>query len=260
MLSVIAFSTASFLIIALSTAEAVVLFGVVCASLSSGFGETTFLSLTSRYDKSTVSSWSSGTGAAGVAGALLYAGFRAFLSVKVTLLIQIFIPALMLLTYFLLLGPKTDLTSNSTSVPSTPGTSDGENDVSSLHLEKKDDDAPLLGSGQHKRRWFDVELWNKEEAKYWLSHVKYIPHLFKYMVPLFLVYFAEYTINQGFFELLYSPNTHLASFCMDQRTQYRWLQVVYQVGVFISRSSVSFIYIKHFWILSLLQVSTHYNY
>ena len=37
--------------------------------------------------------------------------------------------------------------------------------------------------------------------------------------------------------------------------QYRWLQVVYQVGVFLSRSSVNVFHIKRIWILTLLQVS-----
>ena len=38
------------------------LVGVCCASYGSGLGEMTFLCLTSRYDKSTISAWSSGTG------------------------------------------------------------------------------------------------------------------------------------------------------------------------------------------------------
>ena len=37
--------------------------------------------------------------------------------------------------------------------------------------------------------------------------------------------------------------------------QYRWLQVDYQIGVFISRSSVNFLAIKKIWLMSVLQVS-----
>ena len=83
----------------------------------------------------------------------------------------------------------------------------------------------LLGSIQRRLpvpRLKDVELFHREEAEHWLSHVKYIPRLFKYMLPLFVVYFAEYAINQSFFELLYNANTHLGGYCLDQRTQYRW--------------------------------------
>lgn len=36
--------------------------------------------------------------------------------------------------------------------------------------------------------------------------------------------------------------------------QYRWLQVDYQIGVFISRSSVNLIAINKIWIMSVLQV------
>jgi len=36
--------------------------------------------------------------------------------------------------------------------------------------------------------------------------------------------------------------------------QYRWLQVDYQIGVFISRSSVNLVSINKIWIMSVLQV------
>jgi hypothetical protein len=61
-LGTVGFSLASFLLVGLGNVTGLIIFGVACASLSSGFGEMTFLSLTARYDKSTVSGWSSGTG------------------------------------------------------------------------------------------------------------------------------------------------------------------------------------------------------
>lgn len=76
------------------------------------------------------------------------------------------------------------------------------------------------------------------------------------MIPLFAVYAAEYLINQGLFELLYYENTHIGGLCLNQHAQYRWYQVVYQCGVLISRSSTVLFYIKHFWILSILQIMT----
>lgn len=36
--------------------------------------------------------------------------------------------------------------------------------------------------------------------------------------------------------------------------QYRWLQVDYQIGVFISRSSVNLVTINKIWIMAVLQV------
>ena len=38
-------------------------------------------------------------------------------------------------------------------------------------------------------------------------------------------------------------------------SQYKVFQVAYQVGVFVSRSSGSYIHIDRIWVLSLLQVS-----
>lgn len=283
---VVGFSSASFLIIAFSSVKPLVLFGVVCASIGSGFGEITFLSLTSWYDKSTVTGWSSGTGMAGIAGATIYTVLKKFLSPRITLLVQTCIPAIMLVSYLLILGPKkaapslsqadSASTSEDASDTDDPGRKEGENEdpgkvggmkdkVSPLECGGDDMDThPLLQSEMsHKHGKFyltRVKFFNKSETKHWVARVKYIPNLFQYMLPLFVVYFAEYAINQGFFELLYSPDTHLGSLCLDQFSQYRWLQVVYQVGVFISRTSVSFIYIRQFWIFSVLQVGHIYIY
>lgn len=40
---------------------------------------------------------------------------------------------------------------------------------------------------------------------------------------------------------------------MDKSTQYRWLQVDYQLGVFISRSSVNIITIDKIWLMAVFQ-------
>jgi len=73
------------------------------------------------------------------------------------------------------------------------------------------------------------------------------------MLPLLLVYIAEYTINQGvaptlLFPLSSSPFEHYRSF-------YPTYNAIYQTGVFISRSSTPFIRIHHLYLPSLLQVA-----
>jgi len=70
--------------------------GVACASISAGFGEITILQLTSFYSKTTVSAWSSGTGAAGLLGSFSYAAMTGPLKVKprTAILILLFIPVL----------------------------------------------------------------------------------------------------------------------------------------------------------------------
>lgn len=72
------------------------------------------------------------------------------------------------------------------------------------------------------------------------------------MLPLLLVYIAEYTINQGvaptlLFPLQESPFKHFRAF-------YPTYNAIYQVGVFISRSSTPFFRIHDLYLPSLLQV------
>ncbi|GMS98609.1 hypothetical protein PENTCL1PPCAC_20784, partial [Pristionchus entomophagus] len=59
--------------------------------------------------------------------------------------------------------------------------------------------------------------------------------LFSYMIPLALVYFAEYFINQGLVSaFIITVADH--AFRLSAAAQYRWFQVLYQIGVFISRT------------------------
>ncbi|KAG0730437.1 Battenin [Chionoecetes opilio] len=78
-----------------------------------------------------------------------------------------------------------------------------------------------------------------------------LPSLMKYMIPVFLVYLAEYVINQGLLELIYFPGD---VGWLDHHEQYRWYQVVYQAGVMVSRSSVNCVHIDHIWKTSVLQM------
>jgi battenin len=72
------------------------------------------------------------------------------------------------------------------------------------------------------------------------------------MLPLLLVYIAEYTINQGvaptlLFPLPQTPFKHYRAF-------YPTYNAIYQVGVFISRSSTPFFRIHDLYLPSFLQV------
>lgn len=46
---------------------------------------------------------------------------------------------------------------------------------------------------------------------------------------------------------------HFKGIWIDTKTQYHWLQVDYQVGVFLSRSSVNLIKINKIWLIAVLQ-------
>lgn len=69
---------------------------------------------------------------------------------------------------------------------------------------------------------------------------------------MFLVYLAEYTINQGvaptlLFPLEESPFRHFRAF-------YPTYGTIYQLGVFVSRSSLPFVRIRSLYVPTLLQV------
>uniref|UniRef100_A0A8B9X231 Battenin n=1 Tax=Bos mutus grunniens TaxID=30521 RepID=A0A8B9X231_BOSMU len=167
----------SFLLVAFSHSVTISLCGVVLASISSGLGEVTFLSLTAFYP-----------------------------------------------SYFLLLTSPG---------PQDPG-GEADSDTSArqpLINNEASESKPGSGSPLSLQ-----ERWTVFKG------------LLHYIVPLVLVYFAEYFINQGLFELLFFRNTFLT-----HAEQYRWYQMLYQAGVFASRSSLRCCRIRHTWVLALLQ-------
>uniref|UniRef100_A0A673VLL4 Battenin n=1 Tax=Suricata suricatta TaxID=37032 RepID=A0A673VLL4_SURSU len=167
----------SFILVAFSHSVGTSLCGVVLASISSGLGEVTFLSLTAFYPS----------------------------------------------YFFLLTSPE----------PQDPG---GEEEAETSARQ------PLIGSEAPEAKPAsspNLSLWER-----WTV----FKGLLWYIVPLVLVYFAEYFINQGLFELLFFRNTSLT-----HAQQYRWYQMLYQAGVFVSRSSLRCCQIRFTWVLALLQ-------
>jgi len=102
-------------------------------------------------------------------------------------------------------------------------------------INPEDDDVTLING---KKEYFTI--WHKLELQL---------ELFKYWGPLFLVYLGEYLINYGLFVVLTFPNDHTFS-----RNEYKYYSFIYQVGVFISRSSANFFRIKYLWLLATLQI------
>lgn len=97
---------------------------------------------------------------------------------------------------------------------------------------------------------YDIESANENaEMKFTFGDkIRYMPSLLKYMIPFSMVFLFEYFINQGLLELV-----HFKDIWIDKEAQYRWLQVDYQIGVFISRSSVNLVKINKIWLLAVLQ-------
>uniref|UniRef100_A0A915DWW9 Battenin n=2 Tax=Ditylenchus dipsaci TaxID=166011 RepID=A0A915DWW9_9BILA len=202
----------SFLIVAFSTGLFMGLTGVVFASIGAGLGEVSYLSLSSHFHSDTISSWSSGTGGAGIVGSLAFAVLTDHL-------------------HKVVLWRRESLWLSNRNRHAY-GRLRSSSPTQSVH-------SPLLEAARSVENLADDT--QSQKTKLFLTvqdRFRLIQPLLKYMLPLLAVYFAEYFINQGLVELLTFPCS--TGFYLSVASQYRWFQVLYQIGVFISRSSVKF--------------------
>ncbi|ORY58387.1 protein btn-1 [Pseudomassariella vexata] len=227
--------------------------GVVFASLTSGGGELSFLGLTHHYGHMSLAAWGSGTGAAGLVGAGLYVVLTTWIgfSVKNSLLASAFLPVIMLLSFFVILprGPLRE-GARAKEYDIVPERDLEQDDVEDMPTDTAA--ASLLAPGPAVASTAFSASADDSAAKF-RSNLRRARSLFlPYMLPLLLVYVAEYTINQGvsptlLFPLDGSPFTRYRDF-------YPFYGFLYQLGVFISRSSIAFIRIRHLYIPSFLQI------
>lgn len=199
------------------------LLGIVMASLSSGIGEVTFLQMTHYFNNTAVHAWSSGTGAAGLVGSFIFMVMTSYLTIStpVTLRLFSFAPFCHALLYWYIL-PRSD----------TFQPLDGVNLQHTLPLDSEIDPAPL-----HIR----PKLLKIKEL------------LFPFILQLMTVYLAEYIINQGVSPTLLFDLIDMPMF-RHYRDAYVLYGVLYQIGVFISRSSGSWVRIQRLWLIALLQL------
>ncbi|KAL6734059.1 hypothetical protein Aduo_004641 [Ancylostoma duodenale] len=223
----------SLIITAFADSVPVALGGVCLASFSSGLGETTYLGLAGHYSKHTIATWSSGTGMAGVVGAFSYAGLtdRHLLALSPTeaMMVMLVVPALFMFTFHFLL----EHTDTMKRISFSKKSSDSEKSTS--EYGEKLPKSPSIASVN------SVEM-----QKTIAQRLTIVKSLLRYMIPLFLTYFAEYLINQGLLELTVFDCAH--GYGTSPASQYRWYQVLYQVGVFVSRSSINCIQLNMLFI------------
>lgn len=227
------------------------LFGVTIGSAASGFGESSFLALTAFYDSRVVlTAWSSGTGFAGILGygwvIVFTAGFGA--SFKLTLLVALILPLMYYLNFILVLKPSSitdgskqqtqallddSQTSNSSiSSPVSPSRS------TELFPQSKTED------GQVNIALETSKMSMKERFTTILS-------LWPFIIPLILVYFAEYAMQSGVWAAMGFPIDSENA----RKEFYEFANWTYQGGVLISRSS-GLIWkadMKAIWLMPILQ-------
>lgn len=122
--------------------------------------------------RNVISTWSSGTGAAGVGGALTYAGLISIgFTPKSSLLLMLLVPLIQAFAFFVLLEEQNGGGSNTSAASSTTSLIDHTN--------------------------IDEEIGFNQPPLDLNQKLQYAPKLMKYVLPLFTVYICEYFINQG---------------------------------------------------------------
>lgn len=187
--------------------------GIVMSSIACGMGEGCFLALTSRYTprSDVIVGWSSGTGVAGLIGALSY-----FLLTRVmgwtaskTFLLACIFPILMIISYAYIL---------------TPHKKDDNEKINSI-IEGITLDNHNNNNNNHE---VPISITLKETITILIP-----THIF----PLFMTYFSEYMINQSvYFSLWYSVDIEKGDSNSSRENYYTLYQALYSCGVFISRS------------------------
>ncbi|KAF2839569.1 batten's disease protein Cln3 [Patellaria atrata CBS 101060] len=263
----VALSTCGMLLIALtpeSTDGGIIVIkmvGVMLASLSSGGGELSFLGLTHYYGHFSLAFWGSGTGGAGLIGSGAYVLFTTTigLSPRTSLFAFSFLPIIMLVSFFVVLphGPL-----NASGGKRGEYERLGEEEFRDTAGEEEDEgtaQAGLLGDSRISNSVHSLTSSGTSNSKVLRALQSFKANLrrarglfFPYMLPLLLVYIAEYTINQGVAPTLLFPL--FSSPFSEYRAFYPTYNAIYQVGVFISRSSTPFIRIHHLYLPSFLQV------
>ena len=221
--------------------------GIAICSFQSGYGEASMLSFSAFYDdpRLVLTGWSSGTGMAGIVGYAWVAAlhFGLGLSFAWVLIIGNVFPVLYLLTVFGLLpwptiGRETSERGAYVAVDPSLDTSgagaiQGAGLDDSLNAVESNEDGALSMTARERLT---------ESLKLW-----------KYGVPLFIVYFAEYATQSGTWAAIGFPITDPKS----RDLFYEYANWMYQVGVFCSRSS-GLIFkadLKTIWLLPLIQVA-----
>ncbi len=149
------------------------------------------------------------------------------LTPKTTILIMVIVPVILIFAYVLL--PSLTYVKTKRYIDL-----DNKNNLS-------EDEQPQVETSPNRRLTYTERL---------MASIQLIRPLCRFMVPLFLVYYSEYFINQGLFELLYFKD----SFLSEHKDQYRWYNVTYQLAVFISRSSIRWVSTKRLYLFPILQV------
>jgi battenin len=234
------------------------LMGVALISCQCGIGEASLLALAGKTDGTTrnakaLTAFSSGTGLAGIVGYMWKFGWTEFFKLSTSQMLLIaaiilplsygFMNAQLIRGTFMIDSREPDrITRQQEEQELVPYREDGE----AVSNESVSDDAPPMRNPC--AIWDDTPLNELDRSQ----RFRLVLNCWKYMIPLFLVYAAEYACQSGAWTAIGFPVSDRQS--RDRfYLQSNWL---YQAGVFISRSSGTLFTLNMLglWIMPILQV------
>ncbi|KAF7632707.1 Battenin [Meloidogyne graminicola] len=210
-----------------------------------GIGQICLPALTSHYPKSSVAAWTAGTGAASIIPSLAYSALtepKLFnFDTRTVVLLMLIIPLIFAFSYWFILESvptvhKMNLLKPSSWVVPTQKSSSKEDNISvismNINLNKNYGTLEITNINE-----FNVNYDNAFTHEFSiLSKLKMAMPLLRYMIPVTVVYFAEYVVTSGLSQLIHFDCEH--SFGLSLDSQFRWYFTVYLFGVFCSRSTI----------------------
>ena len=199
--------------------------GYVCLGFGFQIGECTLLPYCASYGKEGgrryISAYSSGTGLGSVFGG---AFGLVMLNVRVdageTALLSLIFPAMYAFLFFGMVRRR------SVRRTSEGGTVDEANKAELGAAITPDGREGMIAVREYTR--------DRDSGLTLLARARFVLSLMHYIVPLALVFFAEYTIISGLWSSLALGSINVA---VDRHSFYVWSYFAYQCGVFVSRSS-----------------------
>jgi len=288
MLIAVALMALSFIVVAIGGITdnlGLQLLGVIFGSTQSGFGEASYLALTAFYDsRVALTAWSSGTGCAGIFGyawvIIFIEGFGA--SFQLTLFCALVIPVLFWANFLVCMNVPHikrevqrnlsldepvvafGLSADSASTMGNPihgstalSDSTGDCKRTGNTIVNAENTVNTVASNIYSTKQegdsSEVDLSAAAAVMSMRERIQATLSLWPYMVPLFLVYFAEYAMQSGVWAAMGFP-VHNSN-ARDKFYEYsNWM---YQAGVLVSRSSgtVWRANMTSLWVMPFLQVT-----
>jgi battenin len=209
-----------------------------------------------EFDSSMTGAWSSGTGMAGVGGSLFYIAVYSGIGLSNQAVFLILLPTVLVywITFKYISRPSLLLQAHVNAAGSPSSQSSGTDDATAslLHpshqknvdIDYSDDSDSLeLESAVAEQTSFSPE-------SAWDRTLRVLKHVFSPALQLGLVYFFEYVVSVGCAAI---ANPHPKEGDWFHENAFELLAFCYQLGVLMSRSSISFIQIKRIEWLTVLQ-------